>query len=256
MEPMKNTKKWRNRSFNDVLIEAKRSVEKMSEKQKNELRNKLNHGKAIIDEEDLLDMYLYCYGDVHRKKLLHAFRGIPWHFFACRPISVIDYGSGLGVADMVLSDYLKSQYISDDCINEFVLIEPSLLSLRKAINYMQTFMRNAEVWGINEKVENVEINEITQRRGHVVHLFSNIIDLPDVDLSRIADGLNRDNENNNLIICVSPFYQENGRGSKIREFGEKLFRYDLIYNLEKHEEEWDEAISCQIRIYQNSCCKN
>ncbi len=47
-------------------------------------------------------------------------------------------------------------------------------------------------------------------------------------------------------------YQEASRGKRIKEFGDKLQGYTLIYKLEKHTDDWDKPYSCQIYIFVSS----
>lgn len=85
-----------------------------------------------------------------------------------------------------------------------------------------------------------------------MHIFSNVVDLDDFEGTEIANILSNDKSHNNIIICVSPYYQENSRGKRITEFGKMLKGYNLAYRFEKHTDEWDKNSSCQIHIYVSS----
>ena len=50
----------------------------------------LDHGKKCLNSSDLLDMYLCCYGDIHREQLLMAYKQLPSSLFYNNGISVID----------------------------------------------------------------------------------------------------------------------------------------------------------------------
>ena len=45
-----------------------------------------------------------------------------------------------------------------------------------------------------------------------------------------------------LLVCVSPFYPEDGRGKRMDEFGDKLVEFKTLYSFEKHIENWNETI--------------
>ena len=57
-----------------------------------------------------------------------------------------------------------------------------------------------------------------------------------------------------VIVMVSPFYPEEGRGKRMDEFFDSLEGFKKVYSFQKHIEEWKENYSCQIRIMDN--CKN
>ena len=65
-------------------------------------------------------------------------------------------------------------------------------------------------------------------------MFSNIIDISKVNYDNVINYLNNDTEHANIVVCVSPFYQESGRGKRIPQFGDALTRYKLIHKLERH----------------------
>ena len=83
-------------------------------------------------------------------------------------------------------------------------------------------------------------------------IFSNVIDLDDFDGDSVLSLLNEDKSRNNIIVCVSPYYREATRGKRMKEFGDKLQGYTLVYKLEKHTDDWDKPYSCQIYIFVSS----
>ncbi len=117
-----------------------------------------------------------------------AYDQIPHKVWSEGSISVVDYGCGQCIAEMVLSDFLKSQ-------------------------------------------------------------FSNVLDITEFERHDIASILNSDMSHNNILVCVSPFYQENGRGALMDEFSDMLRGMRCEYKFEKHTDEWKNPFSCQIRIF-------
>lgn len=83
----------------------------------------------------------------------------------------------------------------------------------------------------------------------VVHLFSNVIDMPEFPREAVARKLNDMNDHYNIAVCVSPFYQENGRAKHMDEFGTMLHTFNCHYAFEKHTDEWDKPYSCQARVF-------
>ena len=95
-------------------------------------------------------------------------------------------------------------------------------------------------------------DDINPKSSTVIHIFSNVIDLDDFDGDSVLSLLNEDKSRNNIIVCVSPYYQEATRGKRMKEFGDKLQGHTLVYKLEKHTDDWDKPYSCQIYIFVSS----
>lgn len=61
--------------------------------------------------------------------------------------------------------------------------------------------------------------DISPQSDTVIHIFSNVLDIIEFERHNIAYILNSDMSHNHILVCVSPFYQENGRGMLMGEFG-------------------------------------
>jgi hypothetical protein len=71
------------------------------------LYNDLKRGTEIIDDEVHLNMYLKCFGQMHKAKLDEAFVCLPnvADIFS-NNIEIFDWGCGQGTATICLLDYL------------------------------------------------------------------------------------------------------------------------------------------------------
>lgn len=167
-------------------------------------------------------------------------------------ITVVDYGFGQGIAEMVLSDYMASRYIDNDYIKDFILIEPSRQNLQRCVKYVNAFFCESKISVVCKKDNQLNNDDINPKSSTVIHIFSNVIDLDDFDGDSVLSLLNEDKSHNNIIVCVSPYYQEETRGKRMKEFGDKLQGYTLVYKLEKHTDDWDKPYSCQIYIFVSS----
>ncbi len=238
-------------SFDTVFAEAKSKIEELSDKKQRELKEALNHGENDKFSDELLDMYLYCYGEIHRNKLIKAFDKLPRKLFHEDAISIIDYACGQGLAELIFADYLVSHRIERSYVKDVTLIEKSKMSLDRAEQVVNRSLSPVLVDAINSKLEDVPYLDLMPQTNTVVHMFSNVIDLPEVNFENVINFINNDSEHNNIIVCVSPYYQEQSRGNRIPEFGKSLSRYSLVYKLEKHIEDWSEDYSCQIFIFKS-----
>lgn len=153
---------------------------------------------------------------------------------------------------MVLSDFLSSKLIDNDYIKDFTLIEPSQTNLIQCVDYVHLFYMEAKINLYNKREANIKEEDIQPLSNTVLHILSNVIDLDEFKGEQIADILSRDKSHNNIVVCVSPYYQEAARGKRMADFGKKLEGYSLEYKFEKHTDEWDKTYSCQIHIYTSS----
>lgn len=248
---MPNTRKSAQTFFN-VLQKAKNWFNSLSKTEQQNLIDDLEHGTAHLTNTRQLNAYIAKYGEIHQAKLLQAFEKIPSKVWHEDSISVIDYGCGQGIAEMVLSDYMVSRYIGNDYIKDFILIEPSHQNLQRCTKHVNAFFNESTASAVCKKDSQINDDDINPKSSTVIHIFSNVIDLDDFDGDSILSLLNEDKSHNNIIVCTGPYYQEATRGKRMREFGEKLQGYTLVYKLEKHTDDWDKSYSCQIYIFVSS----
>ena len=239
-------------SFDDILESVKQQINSLSETKQTKLKDELENGLAILTTKEQLDMYISSYGEIHRQKLQIAYDQIPHKVWSEGSISVVDYGCGQCIAEMVLSDFLKNHYIDNDKISDFTVIEPSKASLAQGLQYLETFFENSKITAYNVSARHLTEDYIRPQSDTVIHIFSNVLDIIEFERHNIARILNSDMSHNHILVCVSPFYQENGRGGLMDEFGDMLHGMRCEYKFEKHTDEWKNPFSCQIRIFVSS----
>lgn len=84
------------------------------------LYNDLKRGTGILDDEVHLNMYLRCFGKMHKAKLDTAFGCIPADIdLFSSELEIYDWGCGQGIATICLLDFLKSKNVSYK-IKEFI----------------------------------------------------------------------------------------------------------------------------------------
>ena len=247
---MKNTH-YSNQTFDKVIQRAKDTIETLDQKTQEEIVGQLNHGKALLSTHQQLNAYLYRYGKVHQAKLYQAFEHIPSKLWVEGSISIVDYGSGQGVAEMVLSDCMRNKHLEIDAVKDITLIEPSYISLCKSLYYLRNFFINAEKIDICKNANLLSLDDISPKSQFVLHVFSNVIDLEHFNIRHIANLLNEDVSHNNIILCVSPFYQECTRGKRMDLFGRYLKNYNRVYRFQAHTDNWKKDYSCQIQIFES-----
>lgn len=238
-------------SFEKIMDEVNVDVGQLSNKEQEALKEQLKHGAGRLTTKLQLKMYLRCYGEMHQAKLIRCYNNIPSKIWREEYISIIDYGSGQGLAEIVLADYLKSKWIDNDFVKDIILIDPSRVSLVQGVEYLSKIFTNSEIIPVLKNDVQIDAEDLNPKSKTIIHILSNVIDLDDFQGYKILSLLNEDTEHNNIVICVSPYYQEISRGRKIDEFGSKLQGYNCVYKFQKHIDEWKENYSCQIRIYKS-----
>ena len=237
-------------NFEKILNLATNRFNLLDNETQKSLKEELSNGKALLNDKKQLDAYLYYYGDIHREKLQIAYKQIP-EIINGKEISVIDWGCGQGLASIILNDFFDNNSRKIKIV-DLTLIEPSKFCLQQADSYVGWSIPTALRTLICKPEEEVDSDDILVQRNIVVHLLSNIVDLPNFIGDGVREFLAMNNNSFNIIICVSPYYAEEGRGKRMENFGKSLKGFNQIYKLEKHTDEWDNDFSCQIHIYSNS----
>ena len=195
-----------NINFDDIKRIAKFFVMQLPEAVQNKIYNELEHGEQILDSEPQLNMYLYSFGNMHQAKMKHAFSNIYKDWFDNQEIEIVDYGCGQALATMLYHDYLQANGISQT-VSRITLIEPSEKALCRAGLHAKAFYPEAEIRTINKLLNDVAPTDISHSGKPVLHLFSNIIDIEEVDLQHLATlSKAHDAEATTVWVCISPFF--------------------------------------------------
>lgn len=227
---------------------ASERISSLPETRQKKLKDDLEHGKAILNSDDQLKAYIHFYGDIHEKKLRRAFAHIPDSFMS-NEFSVIDWGCGQGIAELILNDFVREKHYNT-AIADVTLIEPAKSCLAQAVGYLSLAIPTAEVAPINKYEHEVEMKSLVPQGRRILHILSNVVDMADFQGDSVREFLQTHEQYENVILCVSPFYSENGSGKRMTDFGHSLSNYKTVYSFSRHIEDWDEDFSCQIKIFQ------
>lgn len=161
------------------MQKAKDWFASLSKTEQQNLIDDLEHGAALLTNTRQLNTYIAKYGEIHQAKLLHAYEKIPSKVWHEDSITVVDYGCGQDIAEMVLSDYMASRYIDNDYIKDFILIEPSRQNLQRCVKYVNAFFCESKISVVCKKDNQLNNDDIDPKSSTVIHIFSNVIDLDD-----------------------------------------------------------------------------
>ncbi len=163
----------------------------------------LNHGTKLLQNENELCQYLCAYGNMHRNKINTAIDTITDAEALSKDLTIIDWGCGQGLASMCLIDYLRKEGLHVE-VSKIVLVEPSKCALNRAVAHLSKYVAASKVVALNQYIDDVDVEQISIDKGNVVHLFSNILDIPTVNLKTLHDKIEYSIKANQTFICVGP----------------------------------------------------
>lgn len=178
---------------------------------KDELYRQLNRGIALLETHEQMCKYLDAFGKMHKAKLLHAFDKLPLSLFE-DDIEVIDWGCGQGIGSIVLFDYLKDRGIKNN-IKRITLIEPASKTLERARLHLQPYTKGKLVVNsIGKFFHDIDQHEIQTEPGRtLIHIFSNILDVAEIDLKKLAGLVDSSVRSESYLVCVGPLNPGNNR---------------------------------------------
>lgn len=197
-------------SINDIIETAKKYVP--SEYQNNPWAYpELNHGIALLQNNEQMSCYLVAYGEMHKSKMEGALQKFPFKQID-QNFEIIDWGCGQGLASVCTVDFLRQVGLLGK-LQKVTLIEPSPATLTRAeLNVRQSVGDNVQVEPLNyylpsnyAKSGEKYISELHIDEPICIHLFSNILDIFSVDLKALS-RLTCSSGYRHFFICVGPFY--------------------------------------------------
>jgi hypothetical protein len=187
---------------------------------------KLERGTAVIHEFGQLYQYIFSLGRMHKAKLDASISTMPWQNMRHGRINLIDWGCGQGIGSICLNDYFAENKI-DITIDTTVLIEPSLLALRRAVTHVQPLKFTKDVKAVNKDLDSINIVDFFDEnsKNSTVHVFSNILDFPGFEIHGLFEKIKESllkSKVENWFIIVSPSIDDL-RDQRVETF------YDLFY---------------------------
>lgn len=170
--------------------------------------NPNDRGRCPLAEDAAVMCYLVAYGQMHQEKLKIAFDAMLEKVTIPSRINIVDWGCGQGLGSMVLLDYLKERG-HDVSVDNVILIEPSALSIEYAELYLSTKLKGQGtcIKVVNKYFSDLQ-NDDLQMDGEstVIHLYSNVLDVENIDIKDLALWLKAFRQRENYVVCASPYY--------------------------------------------------
>ena len=217
-----------------------------------QLHADLEHGVCLLENEATMSMYMYAYGNMHYAKLMRAFSHLNGVIDVESDIEIIDYGCGQAIGSMTFIEYCLQNDIGISRIKQVTLIEPSMTTLKRGAMHIRKFVPDVEIVTVNKSLNDLAQDDIKTSEDLLkIHIFSNILDIEEIDIQRIAEYTSEKFNGHNLFVCVGPYYGTSFRSGQIPTFCSfftEIFGGENICaeNLDKeHFNGW----TCQLQLF-------
>ncbi len=180
-----------------------------------DIYNTLKPNHYICKYESQLMAYNALFANKHQAKLIELFEFILGEFIELEnisalknttsPISVIDYGCGQGLASMVLQEYNREHQLGYQ-LEEVILIEPSALALKEAVKHNR--LHYTHIKQHCGKFDSLTPNDLLTKHQVTIHLLSNVLDLPNIDITVLTNCIKQSLSGVNIFVCCSPNYDQ------------------------------------------------
>lgn len=210
------------------------------------LYDDLKRGKDILDDEIHLNMYLRCFGKMHKAKLYAAFSCLPdISSIFSEDIEIYDWGCGQGTASICLLDFLRAETIAHNIIS-VNLIDPSVPATERAKEVLSCYGKNIKVNVINKAFDDLTEQDFVRSNHRKLHLFSNILDVDAFDLAQFTHLFQKSFYGSNYFICVGPYYFNNRR---VDEFIVATNPDDMFATFNRDRGMWQNNWTISLRVF-------
>jgi alkylated DNA repair dioxygenase AlkB len=135
-------------------------------------------------------------------------------------LEIIDYACGQGLASILFFDKFRNTCI--DQIKKITLIEPSLISLNRAVTILQCYCPNSKVKKVNKKLDIITRDDLrSDEKMTRFHLFSNILDIDDFDVISLMNKILH-NLGSHYLLAVSHDRDFSGGSQRLRDIYDTL----------------------------------
>ena len=149
---------------------------------------------------------------MHQGKINEVLDEIKINDFANTDLQIIDWGCGQGLATICLFDFFNKHNLSLDLVKKVVLIEPSEVARDRAKTHVNAYLRDEDkIVVIGKYIDDVKVDDIVSDEPVTLHLFSNILDIPSIDLLRLANCIKTNLKGLHYFFCWGPLNQGNNR---------------------------------------------
>ncbi len=200
-----------NISFDSIRDISKDYIMSLPASERNKLYESLNHGVNLLETDAQMKCYLFSFGKMHQSKISEVLPKLNISEFQNTDMQILDWGCGQGLATVCLFDYFKQKQVSLESVKRIVLIEPSEKALERAGMHVGAYINESRTVSINKYLDEITSEEIESQCPVTIHLFSNILDIPTIDLQQLANKIKKSLSGKHFFICMGPLNAGNNR---------------------------------------------
>jgi hypothetical protein len=233
-------KTLQNPSFQKIRKISENALSHLSRDEKDELQNQLNRGVNLLSSNELLCQYTFAYGKMHEAKIKKALYSIqnPKEIFS-NNLTIIDWGCGQGLATVCFFDFLNENNIPNKT-QSIILIEPSKLALERAKLHTNLYLKDeSKIKTICKYLNDVQKSDIHTSQPITLHFFSNILDIQQIDLLKLAKLFENKSKGEHYFFCIGPLIPGNNRIDDFYELFNSVNTPNVISNLQKSDNHLD-----------------
>lgn len=235
---VRKIKSLQNPTFQQIRDIANSSLSHLSSEEKDKLWKDLNHGVDLLNSHELLCQYIFAFGNMHEAKIQRALSSIesPEEVFNT-DIAIVDWGCGQGLATICFFDFLNERNIINNT-QKVILIEPSEKALERAKLHTNIYLKDeSKIKTVCKFLDDVDKSDIETNQSITVHFFSNILDVSQIDLKKLAQLVGENINGEHYFFCVSPLIE--GRSHRLDAFYNYFNSPTIFSNLEQSENKLD-----------------
>lgn len=233
-------KALQNPSFQQIRKISENTLSHLSRDEKDELQTQLNRGVNLLSSNELLCQYTFAFGKMHEAKIKTALSSIknPEEVFNTN-LSIVDWGCGQGLATVCFFDFLKENNIPNKTQN-IILIEPSEPALERAKLHTNLYIKDgSKIKTICKYLNDVQKSDIHTNQPITLHFFSNILDIQQIDLFKLAQLFEHKSNGEHYFFCVGPLIPGNTRIDEFYDLFNSVNTPNVISNLQKSDNHLD-----------------
>lgn len=190
----------------------------------------LHNGLSLLTTEDGMNAYIAAYGEIHMKKCRAAMQNFPYDSLQ-GSIEIVDWGCGQGIGSICAIEALD-QHEKLMWLRKVTLVEPSHYTLQRACDNVTCATNGGvSIIPVNCYLPDVgeqdEIEGVSYSMLNVIHVFSNILDVLNIDLKKLAKMVSVSGRKH-YILCIGPV---NAHSYRIEQFCSIFGEQDYFSNI-------------------------
>lgn len=179
----------------------------------------LKRGINLLASDVALNCYMSAYGDMHVTKCRAAMMNFPFNDIQ-GSIEIVDWGCGQGIGSATIIEVLRQRNLLQ-WLRKVTLIEPSRSAIERANDNIRTLTHDTVEIDVknlflpaNGIAEGETLSPIGYRYNNVIHIFSNILDVTNIDLGAVARMV-ASAHGKHFVLCIGP---KNGAAYRLEKF--------------------------------------